>query len=282
MSTAADPGTIAPPHTVTSADGTVIAYDATGSGPALVLVGGAFSERRFPLTLDLVEHLADSFTVYNYDRRGRGDSGDTSPYAIEREVEDLDAVIAAAGGSALVWGLSSGAALGIEAAARGSHISSLACYEPPYVVNADPLRTAIGLRGPIAALLAAGEKSKAVSLFMTKGMGMPGVIAFGMKLSPMWKRLTALANTIPYDLAVTSAAMKPGVGNTGTELDGSRWAAISCPVTVMAGTKSPEPLRTAAAWAASAVPGATLRWMPDQNHTFKPPVVAAALKEMFR
>ncbi len=280
MTPTPDSGTIAPPHTVTSADGTRIAYEATGSGPALVLVGGAFSERHFPLTLELVEQLADSFTVYNYDRRGRGDSGDTSPYAVDREVEDLDAVIAAAGGTALVWGLSSGAALAIEAAARGSHISSLACYEPPYVVNADPLRTAIGLRGPIAALLAAGEKSKAVSLFMTKGMGMPGVIAFGMKLSPMWKRLTALANTIPYDLAVTSAAMKPG-GGAGPELDGSRWAPIGCPVTVMVGTKSPEPLRTAAEWAASAVPGATLRWMPDQNHTFKPPVVAEALKEMF-
>jgi pimeloyl-ACP methyl ester carboxylesterase len=115
---------------VTSRDGTRIAYDQTGTGPIVVLVGGAFSFRRFTGLVQLTEELSKKFTVINYDRRGRGDSGDSQPYSVEREIEDLEAVINAAGGSAHVWGLSFGAALAVLAAARGMSIRRLALYEP--------------------------------------------------------------------------------------------------------------------------------------------------------
>ncbi|MFC6357437.1 alpha/beta fold hydrolase [Luethyella okanaganae] len=262
--------------TVTSADGTRIAYEATGTGPALVIAAGAFSYRRFSMTLELVALLATDFTVYNYDRRGRGDSGDTQPYSTDREIDDLDAVIGAAGGSAYVWGLSSGAALGLEAAARGSKITRLALYEPPYVVNTDLGRTPAGLVSSIEAALAAGDRSKAVTLFMTKGMGMPGFIAFAMRMTPSWKRLTRLAHTIPYDLALAGKPMTP------SGIDGSGWFSVACPVMFMVGTKTAAPLQTASKDAAPLVPGAELRWLPNQSHVFKPAVVAETLKEYFR
>src|ERR1700675_3654494 len=120
-------------YTVTSADGTTLAFDRVAEGPALVIVTGAFSDRAAPATL--AGTLADEFAVYAYDRRGRGSSGDTTPYAVEREIEDIDALIAAAGGSAFVFGHSSGAALSLEAAAQGLPITKVVAYEPPYIVD---------------------------------------------------------------------------------------------------------------------------------------------------
>ena len=122
-------------HTITAPDGTTIAYDRTGTGEPLILIGGAFSYRRFPGQVKLAQLLSARFTVYSYDRRGRGDSGDTAPYSVEREVEDLAAVIGAAGGAACVWGLSSGAVLALDAAAAGLPIHRLAVQEPPLAVD---------------------------------------------------------------------------------------------------------------------------------------------------
>jgi pimeloyl-ACP methyl ester carboxylesterase len=151
-------------HTTTSRDGTTVAYVSEGHGDPLVLVPGAFSYRRYPGLVKLAGPLAARFTVYSYDRRGRGDSGDTKPYAVEREIEDLAAVIDAAGGHAHVWGLSSGAVPALEAAAAGLPIRRLAVHEPPFVV--------------------------AFVLTM-------------LRLMPKaWKTLTAVAPSLPYDAAI--------------------------------------------------------------------------------
>ena len=169
-----------PPHTwssiidmVTSRDGTEIAYDRTGSGEPVVLVGGAFSYRRFPGQVKLAALLSERFTVYSYDRRGRGDSGDTSPYAVEREVEDLAAVIGAAGGHAHVWGLSSGAVLALEAAAAGLPIGRLAVQEPPLAVDPADRRPPADLREHVSTLIEAGQRGDAVRYYMTDGMARP-------------------------------------------------------------------------------------------------------------
>src|SRR6266496_5041866 len=121
---------------VMSKDGTVIAFDRSGNGPAVILVGGAFQYRAIdPPTVQLAKRLASHFTVFHYDRRGRGDSGDTQPYAVEREIEDLEALIKEAGGSAFVFGMSSGAVLAVDAAAQGASIEKMALYEPPVMVE---------------------------------------------------------------------------------------------------------------------------------------------------
>ena len=160
-------------HITTSRDGTAIAYDREGDGDPLVLVGGAFSYRRYPGQVKLAGLLGTHFTVYSYDRRGRGDSGDAKPYAIEREIEDLAAVIGAAGGRAHVWGLSSGAVLALEAAAAGLPIGKLAVQEPPLVVDPSDRQPPSDLLQRLTVQIDAGERAAAVRYFMVEGMGAP-------------------------------------------------------------------------------------------------------------
>ncbi|MEC0174832.1 alpha/beta hydrolase [Paenibacillus favisporus] len=169
-------------HTVLSKDGTKIAYDRTGRGPALILVAGAFSYRKFRAQVQLAELLSSQFTVYNYDRRGRGDSGDSQPYAVEREIEDLEAVIEAAGGSAYVWGLSSGAVLALEAAAGGAAITKLALHEPPFVVDASDRKPPQDFIPQVTELIRSGRRAEAIKYFMTKGMGAPGFVVSMMRM----------------------------------------------------------------------------------------------------
>ncbi len=147
-------------HTTASRDGTTIAYDREGEGDPLILVPGAFSYRRYPGQVKLAGLLAARFTVYSYDRRGRGDSGDTKPYAVEREIEDLAAVINAAGGPAHVWGLSSGAVLALEAAAAGLPIRRLAVHEPPLVVDPEDRQPPAGQLQQVTALIDAGHRRR--------------------------------------------------------------------------------------------------------------------------
>src|SRR5215210_7220072 len=184
--------------TVTSKDGTRIAYDELGGGPPLVLIGGALNTRSFGPNGSLAELLAERFTVINYDRRGRGDSGDTAPYSVEREIEDLDALIEAAGGSACVFGISSGAALALEAANRGLDIEKLALYEVPFVV--DDSRPPVPddyLERP-EGLVAMGRRGDAVRLFMREGIGLPAVFVAMMRFMPAWSKLKAVAHTVVY------------------------------------------------------------------------------------
>src|SRR6478752_4591282 len=170
--------------TVPSGDGTTIAYDRSGDGPPLILVSGAMGTRAH--AADLAVQLATTFTVFAYDRRGRGDSGDTQPYAVEREIEDLHAVIGAAGGSAFIYGHSSGAVLSLRAAAAGLAIPKLALHEPPVIVDDSRPPVADDLVDNLDALIAAGKPDDAVAYFLTDSVGMPAQAIPAMRQNPSW------------------------------------------------------------------------------------------------
>jgi Alpha/beta hydrolase family/Domain of unknown function (DUF4287) len=228
--------------TVTSRDGTRIAFERSGDGPPLVLVDGALCFRAFGPTGALAELLAPRFTVYRYDRRGRGDSGDTQPYAVAREVEDLAAVIAAAGGSAHVFGMSSGAVLALEAAASGLPIGRLALYEPPLSADGpDPGDFGARLRQ----LVSEGRRGDAVEHFLTSA-GVPEQAVAGMRADATWPLFESVAPTLVYDDAVL------GDGTVPRE----RAVTLTMPALVAAGADSPEFFRRAAAGTPAATPGA--------------------------
>ncbi|TCC41775.1 alpha/beta fold hydrolase [Kribbella speibonae] len=256
-------------NTVVSKDGTTIAYDRRGNGPALVLVDGALCSRAQGPMPDVAEALADRFTVYNYDRRGRGDSGDAGEYAVEREIEDLAAVIEAAGGSAYVYGSSSGAALSLRAAAAGVPIEKLVAFEPPYVV--DDSRKQIP-RTWIADLQAL-EPGDAIKYFFTKGIGLPGIFVTMMKLMPAWKPMKAIAHTLPYDAQVL------GQNCFGEPMDTEQWAPIEQPVLVVNGGKSPGWMKASTRALAAAVPGAGHTEVPGQNHVIKATAIAPVIAD---
>ncbi|MFF0343331.1 alpha/beta fold hydrolase [Kribbella sp. NPDC004875] len=259
-------------HTVESKDGTTIAYDRRGTGPALVLVDGALCSRAQGPMPDLAETLADRFTVHNYDRRGRGDSGDTAEYAVDREIEDLAAVIEAAGGSAHVYGSSSGAALALRAAAAGLAIDKLVAFEPPYVVDDSRKQIPRSWVGDLQRLAA----DDAIKYFFTKGIGLPGIFVTMMKLMPGWKQMRAIAHTLPYDAQVLG-------GNCfGEPMDAAQWAGIDQPVLVVSGGKSPAWMKTSTRALAAAVPGAGHTEVPGQNHMIKAAAIAPVIAEFCR
>jgi pimeloyl-ACP methyl ester carboxylesterase len=262
------------PLTVTSRDGTTIAYDRTGRGPAVILVAGALCSRTSWSGPELARLLAPRFTIYNYDRRGRGDSGDTQPYAVEREVEDIAALLDAAGGSACLYGHSSGAALALEAAvALGDQvITRLAMYEAPY--NDDPAaRRAwkVYLKS-LAEALAAGRRGDAVALFI-RYTGVPEEQIEGMRQAPFWPAFEAIAPTLAYDhTAILGAenAVPAGVA-----------ARVTIPTLVMSGGASfPFMLVTARALG-KAIPNAQVRVLEGQSHAVDSHVLAPVLMEFF-
>lgn len=260
-----------PHQTVLSKDGTKIAFDKMGQGPPLVIVNGALSVRTFTFAQKMADELAKQFTVYNYDRRGRGDSTDTQPYAVQREVEDLRALCQASGGKPFVFGLSSGAALALEAAASGVPMAALLAYEPPFT-QADPLdkTDAAGFEPTLKAHIAKGERDEAVAYFM-RTVGVPGFAVRIMKLLPMWKVMRSVAHTLPYDAAIMAGFRVP------TE----RLALIKIPVTLAAGEKTTPSLKAAALAASKAVPGARHRIVPKANHGVKPQAIAPVLVDTF-
>jgi pimeloyl-ACP methyl ester carboxylesterase len=258
-----------------SRDGTSIAFDRTGNGPAVILVGGAFSYRTFKKMTELAELLSERFTVINYDRRGRGDSGDTAPYTVEREIEDLQAVIEAAGGSASVWGWSSGGVLPLRAAIHGLRIEKLAVYEPPFMVDANDRLPPPDFALRLSELVAADRRSDAVRYYMTKGMGVPGMIVTLMRLTPFWPKLKAVAHTLPYDWAVMGDTM------AGKPLTAETWAAVTVPTLVIAGEKSPPQLRRAAEALVEVLPDARQRLLPGQSHNPSMKALAPVLEEFF-
>ncbi|MGO4548186.1 alpha/beta fold hydrolase [Paenibacillus sp. 2TAB23] len=251
-------------QTLISKDGTTIAYDKTGQGPALILVAGAFSYRKFPGQVQLAKMLSEQFTVYNYDRRGRGDSSDTQPYAVEREYEDLQAMIDAAGGSAYVWGLSSGAVLALQAAASGASITKLALHEPPFVVDeADP-KPPENFVQHVNELTHANQRAETIKYFMTKGMGAPSFVVSLMRMMPgVWSNLVAVAHTLPYDAALLDGFM------AGKALPASLWSKVAMPTLVLEGTESPASLRHAAQALARVLPNARLQSKKGLGHTKK-------------
>jgi alpha-beta hydrolase superfamily lysophospholipase len=186
-------------NTVTSSDGTTIAFDRSGEGPAVILVCGGSTDRSANASLAAL--LARHFTVFNYDRRGRGDSGDTAPYAVEREVEDLEALINEAGGSAFVYGTSSGAALVLEAAASGLPITKLALWEPPFVLD-ESRRPPADTATTFTELVSEGRRGDAVEYFMSKVVGLPPEFVAYARTQPFWHAREALAHTLAYDATV--------------------------------------------------------------------------------
>ncbi|MCW6004786.1 alpha/beta hydrolase [Micromonospora sp. CPCC 205371] len=251
---------------IQSKDGTAIAFDQLGGGPPLIMVAGAACDRG--IGAPVAQALAGYFTVLNYDRRGRGDSGDTQPYAVAREIEDIAALLDAAGGSATVLGLSSGAALAAQAAASGLRIDRLIMWEPPFSVDPDGPQRAKEYTDRLTELLAAGDRGGALAHFMRQ-VGIPEQMIAGMRQSPYWQVGLALAPTLAYDAAILGDSVVPA----------SRYAAIATPTLVLAGSESPEFLRQAAAQTAAAIPGARHDVLPGQDHNVAgesiAPVVAA-------
>jgi pimeloyl-ACP methyl ester carboxylesterase len=255
---------------VTSADGTMIAYERTGSGPALVLVDGAMCYRAAGPMRPLAALLHDSFTVYTYDRRGRGESSDTPPYAVAREVEDLQALIAQADGEAYVYAISSGAALALATAAAGPGVTKLALYEPPFMAEVEDGSRIKQYTQRLSELLAAGRKGDAVALFMTN-VGIPAEAVAGMRAQPGWGTFEAIAPTLAYDDQVL------GDGSVPRDLAST----IAVPALVLAGGAGPQSLQQAAKATADALPKAEHRTLDGQTHDVAPDALAPVLVEFF-
>ncbi len=256
---------------VTSKDGTAIGFDRAGQGPAIVLVDGAMSYRAFGLG-PLAELLKPHFTVITYDRRGRGESGDKKPYALEREVEDIEALVNQAGGSAFLFGTSSGACLALEATLRlGNKVKGLAMWEPPY--NSDPADRPIwqGYWKELNELAAANRRGDMVTLFM-RFVSVPADQIEGMRQSPMWPMFEAVAPTLVYD------ATAVGGGDRSVPVD--RAARLSRPTLVMNGTVIPF-MRPTAIALAKAIPHAQQRTLEGQSHDVDMKILAPLLVEFF-
>ena len=258
---------------VISADATKIAYDRQGEGPTLILVDGAMQARASGSKPALARLLAAHFAVYCYDRRGRGDSGDNQPYAVGREIEDLAALIDAAGGTACLYGHSSGASLAMESAvALGAQVSKLAMYEPPY--NDGPAgRRAWGQYiSQLTEALAANRRGDAVALFMAY-TGMPADQIEVMRKAPFWPGMEAVAPTLGYDHAA--------ILGKDASVPAQRAAQVGVPTLVMYGDASFPFMSDTARALARAVPHAELRTMPGQSHNVRPEVLSPVLVEFF-
>jgi pimeloyl-ACP methyl ester carboxylesterase len=254
-------------ETVSSPDGTTIAFDRTGSGPALVFVTGAFCDRQ--TTSSLAQVLAPDFTVYRYDRRGRGSSGDAPVYAPEREVEDLAAVAAATGEAPFVFGHSSGAVLALEAAASGAPMRKLVVYEPPYIVDDNRTRPGTDLADRVEALVAADRRSDAAKLFLAEAVEAPPEVIAMIEASPDWPGMTSIAHTLPYDLTLCS----------DNELPSERIARIGVPTLVLGGDNSPAWFHATVREVATTIPGAQHRFLAGQDHGAADDVLAPVLVE---
>jgi pimeloyl-ACP methyl ester carboxylesterase len=259
--------------TVRSKDGTTIAFDEQGDGPALILVDGAMTTRSSGSKPELAKLLAQHFTVYSYDRRGRGDSGDTKPYAVEREIEDIDALIEEAGGSAFLFGHSSGGSLALDATVKlGERVRKLAMYEAPY--NNDPeAQKAWGeYIKNLTEALASDRRGDAIALFMTL-LGVPAAEIEGMRRSPFWSGMEAIAPTLAYD--------HTGILGKDGSIPAERAARVRVPTLVMnGGNGAPFMLETAKTLSRT-IPAAKLRTLDGQTHNVQPEALAPILVEFF-
>lgn len=264
--------------TVTSKDGTIIAYEQTGSGPVVILVAAALADRGG--TKRLAKHLSEHFTVINYDRRGRGKSADTQPYSADREVEDIEALINASGGAAFVFGSSSGSVLALDAANNlGSKVKKLFMYEPPFIIDDSRPPVSDELSRQITELVSAGRRNDAVKLFFTRGMGIP---PFGVKLMrlfmPGWSKMAGMAHTVPYDLTILEGTQ------AGKSLPANRWGASAAPTLVMVGSRSEPFFHSGAKAVANLLPNAQYRSLEGGNHgsvLLAPKAIAAAVEQFF-
>jgi pimeloyl-ACP methyl ester carboxylesterase len=261
-------------RSVASADGTLIAYDESGRGEPLILVDGALCSRSLGPMPKLAALLAPHFRVFTYDRRGRGDSGDTKPYAVEREIEDLDALITRAGGSASVFAISGGAILALTAAARGLAIKKLALYEAPFIVDRSRPPVSKEYWASIAQAVTTGRRTEAVKLFL-KAVGAPAALVALMRLLPVWSKLKAVAHTLPYDGAIVQDHQR------GEPLTASQWASVEMRTLVIAGAKSPAWMHNATHALADILPNAQRCILAGQTHNVAPKRLAPVLKQFF-
>jgi pimeloyl-ACP methyl ester carboxylesterase len=253
---------------VTSRDGTSIDVDRSGEGPPVVLVTGGSVDRS--ANAGLAGELSKSFTVFNYDRRGRGDSTDTPPYAIEREIEDIEAVIAEAGGSAHLYGSSSGAALAMYAAASGLPLMKLALWEPPFILD-EAQRPPADQVEQYETMVTEGRRGDAVEYFMTKVIGMPAEMVAGMRGQPWWPAQEALAHTLAYDARI--------MGDYSLPTDPA--ASVKAPTIVIAGGADFPWMRETAEALANALPDGQARILDGQGHDVDPTVLAPVMAEFF-
>jgi pimeloyl-ACP methyl ester carboxylesterase len=241
-----------------SVDGTIIAYDRVGNGPGLVFIGGAFQHRAFdPTTTKLAHRLAAAgFTTVNYDRRGRGESTDTQPYAVEREIEDLAVMLDAAGGSAAVYGSSSGSALCLHGAAAGLPITRIALWEPPFALEGE------GDDGEfltkLESLIAAGDRVGTAEYFTH---GLPPELLEEFEASLAWDLMLQVAPTLAYDTAL--------LDRNQNEPWRTQWASVTMPVLVMLGEVTPPNFRRAAEALVAALPDARSRTIAGANHRWQ-------------
>ena len=260
-------------NTISSLDGTMIAYDKAGEGPALIVVDGALSVHSSGGKSELAKLLAPHLTVYGYDRRGRGGSGDTLPYAVDREIEDIEALIDDAGGSAFLYGHSSGGSLAMIAAVRlGAKVSRLAMYEAPYNDEPEAQESWGEYLRQLREALAEGRRGDAVALFM-RYVGTPADQVDGMRAAPFWPGMEAIGPTLAYD----HAAIQGPANSVPTDLA----ARVTVPTLVMAGGASFPFMPVTAAALSQAMPQAQLRTLEGQTHDVNPGVLAPVLVEFF-
>lgn len=255
-------------ETVTSRDGTEIAFDRIGQGPPVILVSGGSVDRMS--LAGLAEQLSKDLTVLNYDRRGRGPSGDTQPYAIDREIEDIEAVIEAAGGEAGIFGSSSGAVLAMLATAAGLPITKLAMWEPPYMPEGMPTPPADQVER-YETMVAEGRRGDAVEYFMSKVVGMPPEFVAGARSQPWWGATEALAHTLAYDARI--------MGDYRIPVD--RAANVKVPALVIAGGADMPFMRDTATALAEALPDGETRFLDGQGHDVDMAVLAPVLTGFF-
>jgi pimeloyl-ACP methyl ester carboxylesterase len=253
-------------ETVISKDGTTIAFDRIGEGPAVVLVSGGSVDRTS--LAPLAQELASDLTVLNYDRRGRGPSGDTPPYAIDREIEDIEAVVEAAGGEAAIFGSSSGAVLAMFAAEAGLGIGKLAMWEPPYIPEGFPKPPEDQVE-QYETMVAEGRRGDAVEFFMARVVGMPAEFVAGARTQPWWGATEALAHTLAYDARI--------MGDYQIPVD--RAANVKVPTLVLAGGADMPFMRETAQALADSLPDGQVRFLDGQGHNVDMTVLAPVLKE---
>ena len=249
-----------------SNDGTKIVYRKAGKGPLIILVDGAFCSKDFGPMPKLAPLLSEHFTVVSYDRRARGESEDTKPYTIEREIEDLQALIDQNGGSAYLFGISSGAILALRAVANGLRVPKLVLFEPPFVSNKSLIRSPNAYH-ELTRLLEEGKRGEAVKFYLRKVMGVPAILPFVLQLTPNWSKMKANANSLPYDVAVCG----------DFEIPKNLGSAVTIPVLVVDSTRSPEILRSAVEATVRALPKATRKSLKGSIHDVPPKILAPEL-----
>jgi pimeloyl-ACP methyl ester carboxylesterase len=259
-------------HTVTSADGTRIAYDRYGEGPALILVNGAMGFRKFKKFEQIATALSEHCTVINYDRRGRGDSGAAGEVSVRHEVDDIAALIEAVGGQASLWGWSSGGAVALRAAAADIGVEKLVVYETPFKTDPDAKYPADDYGARLEQIVAEGDPMRAAKHFMRNGIGMPAPLVTVMSLMPSFKKFAANGLTLTFDHAAL------GEHNMqGRPLEAREWATVTCPTLVVYGAKTYPVLKHASRTLAEVLPNATLRELPGQNHNVSASAIVPVL-----